>query len=529
MTASRKQQKSQKSHDTATLLDDTAGLSLVSTLWILTILSVLAMQLLYSLGLENRAQRNFLDRTKYHYAAKSGFEWGLTRLRIDETNFDSLGELWAEPIQEQIEDGVLEGRSLMCQITVTDEASKINLNTAPVELIRNLISALGVQASDDEDAAISADLATLIVEGRPYRTVRDVARVEGMTQEILYGIAPQTAAPATATDAEDAPPQTGVLQLAPTASTASGGLVNLTTVYSVDENNDNNGQQRVNINTAEAQQLTQIQGRNNQSVFSQGEADALIASRQFDNLSDLLDVQAVSDNVFDNIFTQITVEGGDEQENNDGEGGDEGGRGENGGNLEFNLEFEETGTNINTADADALAELDGIDNGIAQRIVAHREAEGDFENIDAIKDVKLLTVQEFVGIVDKITTKDGQTVEGLININTATTEVLQLLPGMDSTKAQAIITRREEENPDAQAAEESQIKGNPFSALSQVYDLEEIDEETFKQIADWITYRSHGYYIESSSIDPNGKTIATCSGVVVRSGGQLVVQYWRQD
>lgn len=538
MTSARKQQKLQKSPDTVAFFYDAAGLSLVSTLWILTILSVLAMQLLYSLGLENRAQRNFLDRTKYYYAAKSGFEWGLTRLRFDETNFDSLGEPWAEPIQEQIEDGVLEGRSLMCQVTLTDEASKINLNTAPVELIRNLLSALGVQASAEDAISVDlVDLATLIVEGRPYRTVRDVARVEGMTQEILYGIPQQTVAPATTGEAENAPPQTGVPQLSPTASTASGGLVNLTTVYSIDENNDTNGQQRVNINTAEAQQLTQIRGRNNQSVFSQGEADALIAKRDFDNLSGLLDVQAVSDDVFNNIIGQITVEGGSDQQNNNGDGdggnGDGEGRRENGENngfnLEFNLEFEDTRTNINTADAEALQELDGIDNGIAQRIVAHRQAEGDFENIDAIKDVKLLTVQEFAGIVDKITMKDGQTVEGLININTAPSEVLQLLPGMDGAKAQAIITRREEENPDAQNSEESLVKGNPFSELSQLLDLEEIDTQTFTEIVDWITYRSHGYYIESSGIDPNGKVIATCAGVVVRSGGQLVVQYWRQD
>ena len=38
-------------------------------------------------------------------------------------------------------------------------------------------------------------LADAIVEGRPYRTVRDVARIQGMTQEILYGRQRLTRAP----------------------------------------------------------------------------------------------------------------------------------------------------------------------------------------------------------------------------------------------------------------------------------------------------------------------------------------------
>ena len=100
------------------------GLSLVSTLWILTILSILAAQLLYSIHIEQRTQRNFLDRGKYHYAAKAGFEWTLAVMRTDQTPFDSLGESWAAPITGQVEDGVQSGNFLNYSVTVTDEASK---------------------------------------------------------------------------------------------------------------------------------------------------------------------------------------------------------------------------------------------------------------------------------------------------------------------------------------------------------------------------------------------------------------------
>ncbi len=511
---------------------DSNGLSLVSTLWILTILSVLAMQLLYSFQLENNAKRNYLDRVKYHYAAKSGFELGLATLRTDETNFDSLGETWAEPIQEQIEDGIQTGRFLTYQVTITDEASKININSAPEDTIRNLLTLAGAQPENN----VSEDLANRIVEGRPYRTVRDLARINGVTQEILYGIQQQAAA---ASGSEKTPPQAELAQLPQLAqiTQGSGGLVTMTTVYSVDRNTDANGQQRVNINTAQEQQLRQIRGGNNQSVFSQGEANAIIQEREFSKLSSLLDVQAISDDVFNNISEQITVEDTSSQnnENDDGEDENKEGGGRN-GNQEFDnsqgfdnsQEFSNPLTNINTADSGELQELQGIDNGIADRIIAHRDSQGDFQNIDAIKDVKILTVQEFAGIVDTITINDGQSVNGLININTAPVEVLQLLPGMDQQKAQAIITRREEEDPDANASEE-QIRGNPFSDIGQILDLEDIDDQAFREVVDWVTYRSHGYRIESSGVDETGKILAMCVGIVVREGNQLSVPYWRQD
>ena len=159
------------------------GLSLVSTLWILTILSILAAQLLYSIHIEQRTQRNFLDRAKFHYAARAGFEWTLAVMRTDQTPFDSLGESWAEPIEGQVDDGIQTGNFLNYQVTITDEASKININTADDGLISNLLA----QAGASPDDPLTQELANYIVEGQPYRTVRDLARVEGMTSEILYG------------------------------------------------------------------------------------------------------------------------------------------------------------------------------------------------------------------------------------------------------------------------------------------------------------------------------------------------------
>ncbi len=491
------------------------GLSLVSTLWILTILSVVAMQLLYSFNLENKAQNNFSDRVKYHYAAKAGFELGLAKLRNDETSFDSLGETWAAPIEEAIDDGIQVGGFLTFRTAITDESARVNLNTAPVETIRNLLLLSGAQAEVD----LTTDLAARIVEGRPFRTVRDVARIEGMTEQILYGIQVQTEP---TSGSEEQVPQTELAQLPQLAQIqpSSGGFVTLTTVHSIDANTDTNGQARVNINSANAQQIAGIRGNNNQNVFSQGEAQAIIQGRDFSGLGALLDVAAVSNQVFNNISGRITtiqqIDTGNEDDFGFGPGNQGGGNNNQ--------------VNINTADEDELEELPGIDAGIAQRIVAHRDSQGDFQSIDAIRDVRVLTMQEFAGIVDKITTKDGQTVEGLVNINTAPIEILQLLPGMDQSKAQAIITRREEESENTQNNNpEDSVSGNPFSNISQLLQLDEIDNQTFRQVVDHVTYRTRGYRIESMGVDATGKTLAKCVGIVIREENQLDVPYWRQD
>ena len=228
----------------------------------------------------------------------------------------------------------------------------------------------------------------------------------------------------------------------------------------------------------------------------------------------MLDVQAVSDNVFNNIQNQISIQ--DNQNTNSGR-------------RNNNNSGENSRVNINTANSQDLQELDGIDGGIADRIIAHRNSQGNFQNIDAIKQVKLLSVSELASIADKITVNDGNTVEGLININTAPVEILQLLPGMDQTKAQAIVARREEENPDAQNQSEDAVKGNPFSDIGQLLDIDEIDDDSFREVVDWVTYRSHGYRIVSSGVDVSGKVIARCIGIVVRNDNQLTIPYWRQD
>ncbi len=463
------------------------GLSLVATLWILTILSVLATQLLHSIYLERRVQANFADRTKYHFAAKAGFEYALAMLRGDRTPFDSLGEDWAVAVADGIDDGMIEGNVLAYQVDITDESSRLNINTAETNAIQGLLDLLGYEDTQDPNQS----LADSIVASRPFRTVRDIAKAPGMTSTLLYGGPPQA-------DAN--------LDIGETEIRNVGGLIDFTTVYSVDVNTDASGQQRLNVKSAEAPQLTQLRGNNNQPVFSQGEAESLRQQRdEIESIGDVLDLKAVSEQTFNNIRDKITTDG---EENAEGL------------------------VNINTADANRLQTLDGIDEGIANRIINHRNTQGNFQNVDAIKDVNLVTTDEFKSVVDKISTTDDEILNGLMNVNTASLEILQLLPGMDESKAQAIITRRESEPEDTQQAPpqtQDEIEGNPFTDIGQLLDVEGIDTNTFKQIAGLVTYRSHAFRVEATGIDARGTTIASCIGVIDRTEQTIAIKYWRQN
>ena len=506
------------------------GLSLISTLWILTILSILAAQLLYSIHIEQRTQRNFLDRSKFHYAARAGFEWTLAVMRDDQTPFDSLGETWTEPVQGQVEDGIQIGNFLNYQVTVVDEASKVNINTADVGLISNLLTQVGAPPDD----ARTEDLANKIVEGRPYRTVRDIARIEGMTSELLYGNPEQerTVSGQPSTVSGD----TSLLTTDSRQPTAIPlGLVGLATIYSVDASTDPSGEPLVNVNTAEADELTKVSTQQNQPVFTQAEAESFIQQREFDRFAALMDVQSVSDELFNNIRDQLTTEDSNQQSAISNQQEDVTSPETSlltADNQQPTTNDESGKININTADVETLESLEGIDQGIAERIVSHREGQGLFQNIDAIKEVRMLTQQEFIGIVDKITLKDGDTRQGLINVNTAPPEILALLPGMDPQRAQAIVERREQDASNAsqvQSLTEDEIKGNPFTNISQLSQVEGIDFGTFREVVDWVTYRSHGYRIEARGVDVAGKVVSTCVGIIDRTGDQIIVQYWQQD
>jgi len=510
-----------------------SGMALIAVMWIVTILTVLASEFIYSMRLEVRIARNWSDQTSAFYASKGGLERAIAILRDDETDHDALDEDWAEEITDEL-------NNCTYSTNVIDESAKINVNTADEETLTKAIASCmassGEEQIQEETDTQAQALATAIIERRPYRTVAGVAKANDMTPEILYGESDSTS------DAEETSIEEG--------EETSVALVDITTAYSVDKNTTPDGTNRVNISSADANQIQEGLNPEGEEIITQQEAQSIVDYRDelgnnqsgqggepnqgggqnqpgqggnqnqpgqgegqnqqtgYTGIGQLLDVPAISQGTFDSIRDRITVQ---DEENRDGNQG-------------------ENRININTADAGTLQNLDGIDEGIANSIVSYRE-QNQFDSVDAIREVKLISIDDMKQIVDRVSISDDEVLQGKVNINTAPLEILAMLPGLDEEKAQAIIDRRtvpEGQESAVMASQQNAQESGPFAGLGQLLDVEGIDEDTFKNLVDHVTYRSHAYRIESEGRSADGKIVYNCIAVVDRSENRVKIRYWKQ-
>lgn len=149
--------------------------------------------------------------------------------------------------------------------------------------------------------------------------------------------------------------------------------------------------------------------------------------------------------------------------------------------------------NINEASTEELCKLDGIGEKIASEIIAYREQNEGFRNIEEIMNVKGIGEAVFLGIRSNIyvenpvyesftTTTDSVVTTTVttetppvypVNINTATAEELMTLPNIDGEEALAIIELRE------------RIGGysHPYELLY----IEELEQKEVAEIIEFVT------------------------------------------
>ncbi len=88
--------------------------------------------------------------------------------------------------------------------------------------------------------------------------------------------------------------------------------------------------------------------------------------------------------------------------------------------------------------------------------------------------ISVLSRETLEKIYDRLTMSSDQRVLGLINVNTASPEVLAALPGMDEAIAQSIVSAREQQ---------------PFETVGALLGQTEITNEQFERVAPWLTTR----------------------------------------
>ncbi|MEA2066663.1 MAG: ComEA family DNA-binding protein [Thermotogota bacterium] len=144
---------------------------------------------------------------------------------------------------------------------------------------------------------------------------------------------------------------------------------------------------------------------------------------------------------------------------------------------------------INSASVDTLVLLPGIGPTKANAIVEYREENDFFSDIQELTNVKgigeatLNNIREFVVCYIDNTEIKSKIKNELIDINMATTDQLQTLPGIGPEKSQAIIDYRQNSGPFIHIDDLTKVKGIGDATLNNIKDLIYVEEtETNKAL-----------------------------------------------
>jgi len=179
------------------------GIALVSVLWFLMLLTLIATTLSLTSRSGARQAANLVGAAQARYLAEAGIQLGLMNLSVAPADQPWLAD--GSPYRLSIGDGVV-------TVALFDERGKIDLNGAPAELLDGLLSAAEVaddqrarlvdaildwRDEDDlrrlngaEDADYAAAGLDYGAKDAPFDTVEELQRVLGMTAKIYQAIYP---------------------------------------------------------------------------------------------------------------------------------------------------------------------------------------------------------------------------------------------------------------------------------------------------------------------------------------------------
>lgn len=196
------------------------GAVLIITLWILAILAILSVGVAGRMGLELKLTGFYRDNVKALYLAKAGVERAAAVVSVRDKTVDSLKDTWSNnpedesPLFKQM--GVADTGKFTVSYQfsedrifygVQDEERRVNINTAPKEVMQRLIEYLNPDIGDAGELAASIedwrDADATRKDGTPeydypaegyprkdsyFDAVEEVLLVKGMTPEVFNNI-----------------------------------------------------------------------------------------------------------------------------------------------------------------------------------------------------------------------------------------------------------------------------------------------------------------------------------------------------
>jgi general secretion pathway protein K len=392
------------------------ALILIAVLWLLVILSILSAITAQTGRLDTRVSISAAERIRCKWAHRAAVETAIAVLNDDETDSDSLDDIWCSNIEDfnnvQMD---------MCRFTVevTDEAGKLNINTASknqLMILENMTSEivesiLDWRDEDDDLRTEGAEAGYYINLPHPYRirngnfkTVCELLRVKGVQPELLLG-----------GDRAD--------YIVPESEAWAQYL----TCYSYDLNKDADGGDRVNINTADEQKLK------SDLNIRQSYAKWIVENRPKDNYKSIAA-----------LINKNTPDEPDKKSENSNEASPIDMKTFRGIVDKITLTDEKTipgRVNVNTATKDVLVAMLSGRESLADDIIAYRLSTGAMITVADMFDLKSVTKKNAKDFIDMLTTRSNVfSVESLAKAETTgVVERLEAVVVRDSTVPAQIL------------------------------------------------------------------------------------------
>lgn len=399
---------------------------LIGLLWCVALLAVVVVGVLHTARMDLIAGKNFGDKIQARYLAMAGIEKAeallyKNALERSHSGKNHTGELYNDP-QDFQEIAFSRGTYSVLRrgrddegggviYGVSDEESRLNVNVASSDELTK-IQGLG---SDVATAILGwrgqgstvAETDYYMSQRPPYKprgaafeTMRELLMVRGVTPDLLLGRdIHQNGLLDDQADGISEPPK-----YQDTVSESDLGWAGILTVDSSVKSVNASGDDRVNIQTADESSLANVTG------ITREIARAIVNYRnrnKFQTIADLLDVTPPQGN---NRSIQNTQNNSDSSS----DGSDSSGPRVIDDNLLMEIADDVTTTddktqsgaiNINTAGANVLVCLPGIDRDLAQKIISHRQSSGFFANTAELLKVDGITRDVFKQVVPLVTAR----------------------------------------------------------------------------------------------------------------------------
>ncbi len=472
-------------------------MALIFTLWIIVLLTAVAFEMSFKGHLRAQLTATVGDTTKAFFLARAGVEKALADLASMESTLQAQFEMREDGdfLYQNIELGegsytlyVGEDEDAAPLYGMLDESSKLNVNTADASVLEKLPGLEG---------AVAASIAAFRQDD-PFHDLDELLLIEGMDRTVLYG--------------ED---QNGNGILDPNEDDGdqgwphdnSDGRLDLgvaayLTTWSASLERTAEGEDRVDITTASAENIS-----NSIDEISLQQAQSIVAHRgnnEFSSVLDLYDVELVE---------QIQEEGqrpeGPQPQNQPPQPGNAS-RGERGNPEERPQNEQRQGPPF-----DPRQQAQGDQGRNSNNAQTAEGQDNQTQPTTRSTGRKAFDEDAVAKIADLLTVETEEVSAGLVNINTASLDVIACLPGLDESMAGAIVDER-------------RGREGGFTTVMELLSVAGMSREKLKALYKLVAVRSDVFTVRSFGVLGRGTTHVGVSAVVDRTGSSAKILYWRE-